>query len=81
MDSLIESASKVAEIHWMTTVEKPWKHFVAIYYLVNKRKYFGTAVIRIGIVLIKTYFVTARTFDPRRRPGVSEVGLWELEPI
>ena len=42
---------------------------------------FCTAVIRIGIVLIKTDFVALRTFDPHwRRPWVSEVGLWKLEP-
>jgi len=33
------------------------------------------------IFLIKTHFVALRTFDPtRRRPRVSEVGLWKLEP-
>jgi len=49
-------------------------------YLFNKEKLFFTAVIRIGIVLIKTHFVALRTFYPtrptRRRPRVSEVGLW-----
>ena len=31
--------------------------------LFNKQKLFCTAVIRIGIVLIKTHFVALRTFD------------------
>jgi len=59
----------------LCTVDKVHENICC--YLVNKQKLFCTAVIRIGIVLIKTHFVALRTFDPRprRRQRVSEVGL------
>jgi len=55
---------------------KAMKTFVAIWSI--DKNCICTAVIRIGIVLIKTHFVALRTFDPppQRRPRVSEVGLW-----
>jgi len=39
--------------------------------LVNKQKIVFVAIIRIGIVLIKTHFVALRTFDPPPLPSRS----------